>query len=590
MCALSPLADVLAVRCVSAEETRLVRAKLLSAQYFDVVWQPHPSWLVATRALPLCTPDDDVVRRNGLVFVEGRDRVEQSAAKRQSRAERITEFSQDFRREPPQIADIPGDVTVLRFDASGTVTLARSCGGRVPLYVARSAGRTAIATRLKLLSDHVLPDAVLDPLASLQWMTTAVFPDCRSPLRDVIGLPRGTFAVIEDGKCTTPTSYWHPQRASSRRPSAYIVGEHQAELRTHLVQHLEREIDPDGRNLLSLSGGVDSSSLLALCHGVLRRSTSTWSLIPPPWGRTRDRDLHYINTIREHCGVTRSWEREYTVDTWNELIHQSPLGPAPSFPPTIQALETVRNEADTCVYVGGEFADEICGSRLTAPDWAEATSSLRLLATTGCWPKRWGGLRQWAQLRIAMHRKKAPAGEAAWTPSFLPPELQTEHQDWIDQADSRAYADDGINRHLYNEIRNRDFTAMNWEGTAYHGIRRCLPFCTREVFELALRTHPSERVGPGYKRLLRGALRDDVPHAHLMRPDKGTFQLSDEKLRADSSTLELERDDLWGTLHTIVDPGWRGNAPKSLPFLDYAFLLMLKRTTQYLTGQPNTAG
>ncbi len=62
---------------------------------------------------------------------------------------------------------------------------------------------------------------------------------------------------------------------------------------------------------------------------------------------------------------------------------------------------------------------------------------------------------------------------------------------------------------------------MHWEMTSALGVRRCFPFVTREVLELAFECHPAELVGPGTKRLLRSALANDVPRFNLERPDKG---------------------------------------------------------------------
>jgi hypothetical protein len=62
---------------------------------------------------------------------------------------------------------------------------------------------------------------------------------------------------------------------------------------------------------------------------------------------------------------------------------------------------------------------------------------------------------------------------------------------------------------------------MYWEGTSPLGARPLLPFFTREALELAFRCHPRDLLGPGKKRLLRDALRDDVPARNLMREDRG---------------------------------------------------------------------
>jgi hypothetical protein len=63
------------------------------------------------------------------------------------------------------------------------------------------------------------------------------------------------------------------------------------------------------------------------------------------------------------------------------------------------------------------------------------------------------------------------------------------------------------------------------------GIRRSLPFFTREVLELAGECHPSELLGDGNKSLLRAALANDVPRLNLERQDKGGWARWGSELR-----------------------------------------------------------
>jgi hypothetical protein len=64
---------------------------------------------------------------------------------------------------------------------------------------------------------------------------------------------------------------------------------------------------------------------------------------------------------------------------------------------------------------------------------------------------------------------------------------------------------------------------MNWEVASALGIRRFYPFFNREAIELAFAVDSHELIGPGTKKLLKNALRADVPHLNLDRADKGSW-------------------------------------------------------------------
>src|SRR5438034_157187 len=84
-----------------------------------------------------------------------------------------------------------------------------------------------------------------------------------------------------------------------------------------------------------------------------------------------------------------------------------------------------------------------------------------------------------------------------------------------------ATRDHAPRRYLALRAEEDGFVAMNWEAATNLGVRRFFPFFNRDVIELAFECHPTELVGPGTKKLLRRALRQDVPQHNLERPDKG---------------------------------------------------------------------
>jgi hypothetical protein len=120
---------------------------------------------------------------------------------------------------------------------------------------------------------------------------------------------------------------------------------------------------------------------------------------------------------------------------------------------------------------------------------------------------------------------------------------------------------------------------MNWEGTTPLGVRRSSPFFTREALELAFSCHPRELLGPGTKRLLRDALRGDVPERNLSRADKG---VGGPRLRG--ATVELDPGIVAST-DGLIRPAWRSSPPRRVPYATAEVLTRAARVVRYLRGE-----
>jgi len=149
-------------------------------------------------------------------------------------------------------------------------------------------------------------------------------------------------------------------------------------------------------------------------------------------------------------------------------------------------------------------------------------------------------------------------------------DVQDEYRQWYLARQTRAARDKQDGRFLALRAESSGWVAMNWEAASAVGVRRSFPFFTREVLELAFECHPSELVGPGYKKLLRAALHADVPALNLSRTDKGGWgrQLPATKL--------LNAIPLPDTLAQVVDPAWMDAQPQSTRFSDLQGLVQLQ--------------
>lgn len=394
-----PLANLFAVYDENPAMLEEIIQDLQKSGEFIRMWRPAPGWIAASAPLPGGESDGEVVRNNQLAFAEGRDVLENCPGK--AHEERFSEIANLADTKPEMLASLPGDFGFIRFRPGGDATVVRSCGGLVPFYLGRFGSRFAISTRLGDFVRYLPDEPQLDPLVNAIWASSwGMFPNGRTFLKGVSILDRGCFARIENGLQMTIESYWKPRPSRVSYPTQSVAQEHAERLRTLLIEKLKQDLDPDDGNLLTLSGGVDSSSLAALAAGTVGRPIWTYSLVPPEDKEDAlNYELSYIQPLIEKYKIKRSWfihhhHRLLVFELW-------PAAPKIVFHvihPALCSLPGLLKEAPVRVLFGGEYADNVCGSGLTVHDWVVHTSLLRLLTdfkavfqdpkAIACWIKR----------------------------------------------------------------------------------------------------------------------------------------------------------------------------------------------------------
>lgn len=575
---LPPLASLFAIHRDDPAALAAVEGDLAASGEFAHVWRPAPGWIAATAPLPGGEADSAAVRAAGLAFGEGRDRIEGPWPA--ARLDRLGEAAEMADLAPERLGTFSGDFGFARFRAGGAATVVRSCGGLVPFYSWQSGRDLAISTRLGDFVRYLSEEPLLDPLVNAVWTTGyGLFPDRRTFLANVSLLDRGRAAVLQPGRAPAFHAYWRPRVARLPKPTAGTVSEHARRLRTLLVEKLERDLDPEGGNLLTLSGGVDSSSLAALAAGVVGRPVWTWSLLPGPDDLFR-REMSYIDPLVNRFGIERCWsvrlrDRAAPID-W---LEDAPQVVFHVIHPALCALPAIVREAPVHVLFGGEFADEICGCGGTAPDWAAHTSLLALLGDPSKLPTGPKDILRWMK-----HRWLNVVGRPAlpWPstlPNFVRPEVKAEYRAWFRRRQTSAAWDLDDRRFLSLCSESNGFVTMNWEAASALGIRRSFPFFSREALELAFECHTSELVGPGTKKLLRAALRGDVPDRNLQRADKGNWgrRIDGEPSRPSEPCPEM--------MKPIVRDEWDGRRSREIPLSEARGLTQIKRFTESMVAR-----
>jgi asparagine synthase (glutamine-hydrolysing) len=158
-----------------------------------------------------------------------------------------------------------------------TLFLARDRLGVKPLFMAPLAdGSLAFASELKGLLAHPLLRREVDPLAVEDYLAWGYVPEHRSILKGVEKLPPGHYRLLRHGEePAAPVRWWDISFAERRKGKAADL---EAELLHHLREAVTSRMTADVPLGAFLSGGVDSSSVVALMAEASRGRVKTCSI------------------------------------------------------------------------------------------------------------------------------------------------------------------------------------------------------------------------------------------------------------------------------------------------------------------------
>jgi asparagine synthase (glutamine-hydrolysing) len=165
--------------------------------------------------------------------------------------------------------------------ARRTLFLARDRLGVKPLFLAPlSDGSVIFGSELKALTAHPLLRREADPLAVEDYLAWGYVPDTRSILKGVEKLPAGHYLLLRHDaphgpEMPRPVQWWDVSFAERRRGS---TGDLEAELLHLLRQAVTSRMVADVPLGAFLSGGVDSSSVVALMAEASNSPVKTCSI------------------------------------------------------------------------------------------------------------------------------------------------------------------------------------------------------------------------------------------------------------------------------------------------------------------------
>jgi asparagine synthase (glutamine-hydrolysing) len=157
-----------------------------------------------------------------------------------------------------------------------TLFLARDRLGKKPLHYAHTAdGGLVFASELTALSDIPGLSRQIDPLAVDDYFTFGYVPDPATIFTAIRKLPAGhSLELRRGGRVEAPKRYWSP--TTTAHPMA--EAEAAAELTTRLSATVRERLVADVPLGAFLSGGVDSSAIVALAAGMRANPLDTFTI------------------------------------------------------------------------------------------------------------------------------------------------------------------------------------------------------------------------------------------------------------------------------------------------------------------------
>jgi asparagine synthase (glutamine-hydrolysing) len=414
--------------------------------------------------------------------------------------------------------------------ATGVVTLARDRLGIKPLYIAEQPGRLRFASTVRALLRAGDVDTELDRHALHHYMSFhSVVPAPHTMYRGVRKLPPATVRVIQPGGSHSDIVYWTPVFERDPERESWSAGDWQDALMESLRTAVVRRMVADVPVGVLLSGGIDSSIVVALLAEQGQQGLATFSIGFDSVGGESGDEYTYSDLVAKSFG------------TDHHRIHIDSSRLLPAVPKTIAAMSEpmvshdcvafylLSEEVSKSVKVvqSGQGADEI----LAGYDWYPPLANVAREGTTE------------AYARVFFDRSHADVLDI-FAPEYA---VADEDPSWefVRAHQSRPGAETAVDAALRldtqvmlidDPVKRVDTMTMAW------GLEARVPFLDHDFVELAAACPADLKLASGGKGVLKDASRALLP-AEVIDRTKGYFPVPGIR-HLDGEIMEMVRDAL----------------------------------------------
>jgi asparagine synthase (glutamine-hydrolysing) len=393
--------------------------------------------------------------------------------------------------------------------ASGRLILARDRLGIKPLYLSEKPGRLRFASTLPALVAAGDADTSLDPVALHHYLSFhSVVPAPRTILSGIRKLPPATVRVVESDGRMTDSVYWSPLHSRDPERLSMTPDEWQEEVLERLRVAVARRMVADVPVGVLLSGGIDSSLVVALLAGEGQTDLTTFSIGFEAAGGESGDEFFYSDLIAQHFGTRHHQIRIPTSDVLPAVELAIGAMSEPMVSHDCVAFFLLSREVSRTVRVvqSGQGADEIFAGYDWYPPLADVPRADAVPAYARVFTDRSdAALRELLQ---PQWRVEGDPSRGFIVDHFAAPGAQNA-LDAALRIDSQIMLVD-------DPVKRVDNMTMAW------GLEARVPFLDHEVVELAAMCPPELKLAGGGKGVLKEASRKVLPSAVIDRK-KGYF-------------------------------------------------------------------
>ena len=425
--------------------------------------------------------------------------------------------------------------------------LARDRLGKKPLYYWHHDGLFLFASEIKALLYHPAVSRTLDWDALHHYLAFGYTPASRSIFAGIAKLPPAHIATLQDGALTL-RRYWDLPTGSTVLDSQPSLPEVTARVRHELREAVRLRLESDVPLGVFLSGGIDSSAVVASMREVTAQRIATFTI---GFGRAAPSfdELPYARMVAQRFETDHHEEvlEPKVADILPAIVRHfdEPFADSSAIPTFVVAQATARHVKVALSGIGGDetFAGypRYLGVRLSDP-YARIPRWLRSIPTAlliSVLPEteRSRNLGDWARRFVKGAEEPLPDRYIGWTRFFskanlarlVTPALQAQWLTNVEASHQAAFASrgrndlvDGVLRIDLSTYLPDDLLVMADRMSMAHSLELRAPFCDHRVIEESLRISPEVKI-PGFrlKGLLKAAFADVLPPQVLSHRKQG---------------------------------------------------------------------
>jgi asparagine synthase (glutamine-hydrolysing) len=411
---------------------------------------------------------------------------------------------------------------------TGRMLLARDRLGIKPMYLAQHRSALRFASTLPALLAGGGIDTEIDPVALHHYLSWhAVVPAPRTILKGIHKLPPATTMVIEPDGSSDIVKYWRADFSRHAEQADWDMEQWAQAVLEALRTAVERRMVSDVPVGVLLSGGIDSSLIVALLAGSGQRGLATFSIGFDDVGERAGNEFFYSNLVAQEFG------------TDHHKIHVPTERMLPALDGAIGAMSEPMVSHDAVAFYllsqevaksykvvqSGQGADEVFAGYSWYPPLQNATGSGADEYEAEFFDRADKEIRETLQAKYRLEEDPS--------------------REFLERHFAAAGADEPVDRALRldteimlidDPVKRVDNMTMAW------GLEARTPFLDHELVELAAVCPPELKLASGGKGVLKAAARQVLPDAVIDRP-KGYFPVP-ALSTIEGATLTLVRDAL----------------------------------------------